>query len=60
VTIWGDGIMAVSASTDPPGLRLIQQPRGAANADRLAEVHTHLTWRDGGWQAAELEIEPLR
>jgi len=58
VEIWGDGLMALAPATDGPGLRLIQQPRGVANVDRLAEVHTLLVWRDGGWLAADLVVRP--
>ena len=53
-----DGLMALAPATGGPGLRLIQQPRGVANVDRLAEVHTLLVWRDGGWLAADLEVRP--
>lgn len=61
VAIWGDGLMAlepVAPTADGPGLRLIQQPRGVANVDRLAEVHTLLVWRDGGWLAVDLVVRP--
>lgn len=62
VEIWGDGLMGlepVAAGAGGPGLRLIQQPRGAANVDRLAEVRTLLVWRDGDWLAADLVVRPL-
>jgi len=62
VEIWGDGLMALApaATADGgPGLHLIQQPRGVANVDRLAEVRTLLVWRDGGWLAADVVVRPL-
>jgi hypothetical protein len=63
VEIWGDGLMGletVTASMGGPGVRLVQQARGASNADRLAEIRTLLVWRDGGWIAQDLAIRPFR
>lgn len=59
VAIWGGGLMGLEPVAGGPGLRLIQQPRGVANVDRLAEVRTLLVWRDGGWTAAEVVVKPL-
>jgi len=62
IAIWGDavtGLSVVTPAESGPGLRLVQQVRGATNADRLAEVTTVLVWRDGGWQAAALTVRPL-
>mgnify|MGYP001815538168 CR=1 FL=1 len=62
VAIWGDALMAVEplrADAGGPGLRLVQQPRGASNADRLAEVVTVLVWRERTWHAADVAVRPL-
>jgi hypothetical protein len=62
VPIWGDALMAVaplSAAAGGPGLQITQQPRGAANADRLAEVRTLLVWRDDRWEAIAVYVLPL-
>ena len=61
VEIWGDAVMGVdvaAAADGGPGLRLVQQPRGVANVDRLATVASMLVL-DGGWRAASVTVDPL-
>jgi hypothetical protein len=61
VDVWGDAVMQVDVAAPAdggPGLHLIQQPRGVANADRLAVVSSLLVL-DGGWRTLSVTVEPL-
>ncbi len=62
VAIWGDAIMGlepVAADEGGPGVRLIQQARGVANADRLAEITTVLVWDGETWVTARISVRQL-
>ncbi|MEN6355726.1 MAG: hypothetical protein ABFD83_01430 [Armatimonadota bacterium] len=61
VEVWGGGYGLIApVDADHNGvyeLEAVQEVRGAANADRIAEIISHLKWEKGGWRVMNVRIK---
>lgn len=61
VEVWGGGYgMITPIDTDQNGvyeLKAVQEARGIADFDRIAEIISHIKWEKGGWQVVSVSIK---